>query len=221
MCILMVALGRHGRTYQTAQRFSNLHRRLISPPSTSCFASTGKAPSLLTSAGLHLAENWKQVFPHSSPTFLTHSQHIPDLQPWVHPGCPALDLDALIVEVNSRLQAPLIMPRDMRAIVAQLQLLRPPVSNLRGLCALTRDQLAQVLLLSQATVSAEDFHRAVAAIASVGNSMQMLPPSPPSSAAAVPSSIVQPLSLHEQLPFFAYGTLCSGFGNYQRIIAVT
>jgi hypothetical protein len=113
------------------------------------------------------------------------------------------------------------MPRDMRAIVDQLQLLRPPVSNLRDLCALTRDQLAQVLLLSRAVVSAQDFHRAIAAISSADNSMQMLPPSPPSSAAAASSSPVQPLNLHEQLPFFVYGTLCSGFRNYKSIIEVT
>jgi hypothetical protein len=130
------------------------------------------------------------------------------------------------------------MPRDMRAIVTQLQQHRPPVSNFRDLCALTMHQLTQVLLLSRATVSAEDFHRAVAAISSADNSMQMAspsmpsmqmpPPSMPSSAAAssnASSATVQPLNLHEKLPFFVYGTLCQGtydegFGNYEILIKV-
>jgi hypothetical protein len=101
--------------------------------------------------------------------FLTRAQDIPNAPPWVHPGCSALDLDALIVEVNARLQTPLVMPRDMRAIVAQLQQHRPPVSTLRDLCALTRDQLTDVLRLSRAIVAAEDFHLAVATIAADGN----------------------------------------------------
>jgi hypothetical protein len=115
------------------------------------------------------------------------------------------------------------MPRDMRAIVTQLQQHRPPVSNFRDLCALTMHQLTQVLLLSRATVSAEDFHRAVAAISSADNSMQMAPPSMPSSAAATSNAsraTVQPLNLHEKLPFFVYGTLCQGFRNYKIHIEV-
>jgi hypothetical protein len=139
----------------------------------------------------------------------------------------------LIVEVNARLQTPLVMPRDMRAIVTQLQQHRPPVSNFRDLCALTMHQLTQVLLLSRATVSAEDFHRAVAAISSADNYMQIAPPSMPfmqtpppsvpSSAAAsssASSATVQPLNLHEKLPFFVYGTLCQGFRNYKIHIEV-
>ncbi len=109
----------------------------------------------------------------------------------------------------------------MRAIVAQLQLHRPPVSNLRDLCALTRDQLTQVLHLSLANVGAEDFHRAVAAISSAEKSNQKLPPSPPHSARDAPSFSAWPLNFHEHLPFFVYGTLCSGFGNCQRLIEVT
>jgi hypothetical protein len=93
------------------------------------------------------------------------------------------------------------MPRDMRAIVAQLQQHRPPVSTLSELRALTRDQLTDVLRLSRAIVAADDFQRAVAAISSADNSMQMPPPSMPSSAAAsssASSATVQPLNLHEQ-----------------------
>jgi hypothetical protein len=115
------------------------------------------------------------------------------------------------------------MPRDMRAIVAQLQQLRtPPVSNLRDLCALTRDQLTRVLRLSRANVSAEDFHHAVAAISSAEKSLQMPPPPPLYSGADAPSTpslAAQPLN--ERLPFFVYGTLCSGFGNWGRLIKVT
>ena len=54
-------------------------------------------------------------------------------------------------------------------------------------------------------------------------SMQMPPPSMPSSAAATSNAsraTVQPLNLHEKLPFFVYGTLCQGFCNYKIHIEV-
>ncbi len=53
------------------------------------------------------------------------------------------------------------------------------------------------------------------------NAKHLSPPSLSSSAAAASDAPIQPLDFHQQLPFFVYGTLCSGFRNWEAIIKVT
>jgi hypothetical protein len=69
---------------------------------------------------------------------------------WTHPGCASLDLNALIVEVNSKLAAPWRMPRAMVALAQQLADCSPTVTNCTHLRALLEDaeRVARVLQLS-------------------------------------------------------------------------
>ncbi len=64
----------------------------------------------------------------------------------------------------------------------------------------------------------------VSAMSHAENADQHLPPIPTSSAAAASEALsiaISPLDLREQLPFFVYGTLCSGFRNWEALIKVT
>jgi hypothetical protein len=69
---------------------------------------------------------------------------------WTHPGCASLDLNALIVEVNSKLAAPWRMPKAMQALAQQLADCSPPVTNCTHLRALLQDaeRVVRVLQLS-------------------------------------------------------------------------